>query len=262
MKILKIESQSFHEINYKSSGPSGTIRNGSLPFFKATVDKLPTGISSIVVTSDLQGREINGTNRLLGEVVAEELSLLQELEEIPLVNIVILAGDLYDYPDCRKLGGTGDVTRVWNAFAHGFEQVVGVHGNHDTVIEEQLNKNINILDCTSETFMDLKVGGISGIIGRLDRNQRKSEQHFKNELIKLIAKKNDITILHQGPDDPENGQKGELMIRECLENKGAGLVVFGHCHWNKSLINIGNNQVLNVNNKLFLLEEVNSSNKE
>jgi len=133
MKILKIESQSFHEINYKSSGPSGKIRNSSLPFFKATVDKLPTGISSIVVTSDLQGREISGTNRLLGELVAEELSLLQELEQIPLVNLVILAGDLYDYPDCRKLGGTGDVTDVWNAFSHRFEQVVGVHGNHDIV---------------------------------------------------------------------------------------------------------------------------------
>jgi len=199
MKILNIEGQPFHEISYKSSGPSGKIRNSSLPFFRATVDKLPTGISSIVVTSDLQGREKNGTNRLLGELVAEELSLLQELEEIPRVNLVILAGDLYDYPDCRKLGGTGDVTSVWNAFAHRFEQVVGVYGNHDTVIEEQLNKNVNILDCTSETFIDLKIGGISGIIGRIDRNQRKSEEHFKNELIKLITKKNDINVLHQGP---------------------------------------------------------------
>ena len=261
MKILSIEGQPFHEISYKSSGPSGKIRNSSLPFFRATVDELPTGISSIVATSDLQGREISGTNRLLGEVVAEELTLLYELEEIPYVNLVILAGDLYDYPDCRKLGGTGDVSSVWNAFADRFEQVVGVHGNHDIVKDELLNKNVNILDCTSETFMDLKVGGISGIIGCLDRNQRKSEQHFKNELIKIIAKKNDLTILHQGPDNPENGQKGELMIREFLENKGAGLVVFGHCHWNKSLISIGNNQLLNVNNKLFLLEEVKTSKK-
>jgi len=262
MKILKIESQPFHEISYKSSGPSGKIRNSSLPFFRATVDKLPTGISAIVVTSDLQGREKNGTNRLLGELVAEELSLLQELEAIPHVNLVILAGDLYDYPDCRKLGGTGDVTGVWNAFAHRFEQVFGVHGNHDIVKEELLNKNVNILDCTSDTFMSLKLGGISGIIGRIDRNQRKSEEHFRSELIKLIAKKNDINVLHQGPDDLKNGQKGEPMIRVCLENKGAGLVVFGHCYWNKPLINIGSNQVLSVNNKLFLLEEVNSSNKE
>jgi len=261
MKILKIESQSFHEINYKSSGPSGKIRNSSLPFFRATVDKLPEGIPSIVVASDLQGREIKCTNRLLGEVVAEELTLLYELEQIPYVNLVILAGDLYDYPDCRKLGGTGDVTSVWNAFAHRFDKVIGVHGNHDIVIEELLNKNVNILDCTSDTFLDLKVGGISGIIGRIDRNQRKSEEHFRNELIKLIALKNDITILHQGPDDLENSQKGEPMIRECLENKGAGLVVFGHCYWNNPLINIGSNQVLNVNNKLFLLEEKNSTNK-
>jgi len=63
-------------------------------------------------------------------------------------------------------------------------------------------------------------------------------------LIKLIAKKNDINVLHQGPDDPESSQKGEPMIRECLENKGAGLVVFGHCYWSNALISIGNNQLI------------------
>jgi len=68
-------------------------------------------------------------------------------------------------------------------------------------------------------------------------------------------------VLHQGPDDPENSQKGEKMIRRCLENNGTGLVISGHCYWSKSLINIGNHQILNVNNKLFLLEEVRVSKK-
>jgi len=255
MKILEAGIEPFHEIRFKSSGPRGEARNCSLPFYKATFDRLPDGVSSIVVTSDLQGREISVDNRLVGEAVAEELHLLQELDEIPKVSVVILAGDLYDYPDCRKLGGTGDVTSVWNTFAKLFEVVVGVHGNHDIVRNEELRENVSILDCTSGSYMNLNVGGISGIIGRLDRNQRKDEARFRSALVKLISKKNDITVLHQGPDDPENGQLGEPMIRACLEKNGSGLVVFGHKHWDRPLINIGNHQVLNVDKRLYLLEE-------
>ena len=126
MNILKIEDNPFHEVNFKSSGPRGAVRYRVLPFYKVKVEKLPKGVTSIVATSDLQGREAGDENRLLGEAVAEELMILQELGEIPKIELVILAGDLYDYPDCRKKGGTGDVTSVWNAFAKDFGAVVGV----------------------------------------------------------------------------------------------------------------------------------------
>ena len=85
------------------------MRKVVLPFYKAIVDELPKGISSFVLTSDLQGREQNKkTNRLVGEAVAEELSLLFELGEVPQINFIALAGDLYDHPELHKLGGTGD----------------------------------------------------------------------------------------------------------------------------------------------------------
>ncbi len=74
--------------------------------YRARVDRLPEGVFSIVATSDIQGREIGGENRLIGEVVANELLLLTELQEIPKVDMAILADDLYNYPNCRKLGGT------------------------------------------------------------------------------------------------------------------------------------------------------------
>ncbi len=255
MKIIKLESQPFHEIVFQSSGARGKIRRCVLPFYKAIVDRLPKGISSIIATSDLQGREIGIENRLLGEVVSEELALLQELEEIPKINLIMLAGDLYDYPDCRKLGGTGDVTSVLNSFAENFDVVIGVHGNHDIVEIEKLKENITILDGSTISYMDLHIGGVSGIIGRLDRNQRKDKQQFKKALISVTAEKNDIVLLHQGPNDLENEQIGEPLIRQCLEKRGSGLIIFGHCNWSIPLVDIGNNQILNVDNRVYLLKE-------
>ena len=71
------------------------------------VDVLPEGVTSMVVPSDLQGREDGQCNRLIGEQVVDELIVLQEQGLISYVDLVILAGDLYDYPDCRKRGGSG-----------------------------------------------------------------------------------------------------------------------------------------------------------
>ena len=133
MKIISIEEKPFHKIRFITAGPKGKVRKRDLPFYRVFVDSLPKGMSSFIATSDLQGRESGRGNRLLGEVVAEELSFLQEKKEVKSIDLVLLAGDLYEYPDCHKLGSTGDVTPVYNAFADKFKSVVGVHGNHDTI---------------------------------------------------------------------------------------------------------------------------------
>ncbi len=257
MKIIEIEKKPYHEIYFNSSGPQGRIRKCVLPFYRVWVENMPNGISSLVVTSDLQGREMGDKNRLIGEQVAEELYILQELNEIPHINLVILAGDLYDYPDCRKMGGTGNVTSVWNAFAKNFDGVVGVHGNHDTVNNESLLSNISILDGNTTSYNRLKISGVSGIIGRLDRNQRKNEAQFEKALMNVISGINNVVVLHQGPDDPKGKQFGEPLIRKCFEKRGSNLVFFGHCHWSIPLIKIGSNQVLNVDSKLYQLIEKN-----
>lgn len=64
-----------------------------------------------------------------------------------------------------------------------------------------------------------------------------------------------ITLLHQGPDDPLNKQFGQDFIRKHFEKNGDGIVIFGHCHWNVPFIEIGKNQVLNVDNRLYLFSE-------
>ena len=250
MKIIEIDEIPFYEIRYLSSGPKGQVRKCILPFYKVKVDQLPEGMTSFVVASDLQGREKGGKGRLLGEQLAEELKLMQDIGDISAVDLVLLAGDLYDYPDCHKLGGTGDVTSVWNAFAEAFPMVVGVHGNHDK-IEGALADNTQILDGKSSNVAGFTISGVSGIIGKLSRNQRKSESDFMDKLSKSTSKKVDICLLHEGPDYPELNCRGNPDIREWLEVDGECLVIFGHCHWKEHLVEIGKNQVLNVDAKVF-----------
>ena len=255
MNILHIEKEPFHKLKYHSSGPKRTIAKCSLNFHRIKVDVLPKGVTSMVVSSDLQGREDGESNRLVGEQVVDELMTLQEQGLISYVDLVILAGDLYDYPDCRKRGGSGDVTSVWNAFASNFDNVIGVHGNHDKVTEDELLSNVTILDDNVITYKDIKIGGVSGIIGKVTRNQRKSHEQFEQELSNIINKGSDIVVLHAGPDDPSNHQRGEPMVRSQLENTNTGLVIFGHCYWDIPQISIGANQVLNVDSKVFIFEK-------
>jgi Icc-related predicted phosphoesterase len=254
LKILKIEETPFHKIAYRSSG-IGVERELELPFFKALVDQLPEGIDGFVATSDLQGRELKGQNRLIGEVVAEELDLLIELKEIPKIGCVFLAGDFYDYKDLRKMGGTGDVTTVWNSFSALAPTVLGVSGNHDILEEKRLASNAFVLDGQVSSVAGLNVGGISGIIGREDRNQRKSESLFQKALRKTLTERTNILLIHQNPDDPVNKQSGSVMLHNYFAKKGKALVICGHSHWDIPLVEIGKNQVINVDKRVLIFIE-------
>ena len=256
MKILAVENKPFHELLYRTTGDKGQESFITLPFYKVKVDVMPKGVKTFIATSDLQGREQNKeSNQLVGEALAEELSLLQELGEMSNIDLILLAGDLYDYPECGKRGGSGLVTSVWNAFSDRFKQVIGVHGNHDIVEDELLNSNVNIIDGNTINYEELMLGGVGGIIGRPDRNQRKTEEHFTKALKSVTKQQPDITLLPQGPDDPLNKQLGQAFIREHFEKNGEGIVIFGHCHWSVPFIEIGKNQVLNVDNRLYLFTE-------
>ena len=174
MKIIKIDNKPFHELNYRSSG-KGKPRFCTLPFYYAYVDKLPDNISSIIATSDLQGREIDEhNNRLLGVAVSEELTLLKEFNIIPNFELIISVGDLYDKPELNKYGASGNVTNVLNAFSEITEQVIAVHGNHDVVDNNLLNKNITILDSTSINISNIKSILVSSLANLLDNSVTES----------------------------------------------------------------------------------------
>lgn len=256
MKIIKIDNKPFHELNYRSSG-KGKPRFCTLPFYYAYVDKLPDNISSIIATSDLQGREIDEhNNRLLGVAVSEELTLLKEFNIIPNFELIISVGDLYDKPELNKYGASGNVTNVLNAFSDITEKVIAVHGNHDVVDNNLLNKNITILDSTYINISNIKISGVSGIIGNEKRPQRKSEENYLKCLNNPKLKNSDIFLLHQTPKGNKPKQIGDNNIANFFIKNGNSLVIAGHCHWNEHLAELGNNQILNTDSKVFVIKQL------
>lgn len=252
MKIIDINNTPFFKLPFRASGRKAHINECSIPFYKVRVDSMPKGITSFALTSDLQGRECDNKNRLLGESVADSLASLVDKSVIDTIDIMLLAGDFYEYPDLRKLGGTGDVTSVLNAFANYFPYVISVLGNHDIVCDAEISKNVSILDGSVASYNGLNIGGVGGIIGNLERNQRKTESQYEKYLDKIINKRPDILLLHEGPDDPINQQRGNSMIRNKIVSNKNGLILFGHGYWEHPYINIGNNHLLNTNRRVYI----------
>lgn len=262
MRLTSIEPTPFHSLRYWTGGPGGKPRLRELPFFHAKAKGLPEGIGSLVLVSDLQGREylsrsLKGTERLLGEAVAEELSLLMSLGEIPEINAILVCGDLYDYPDCRKPGGTGPVEAVFRSLSEVSNEVIGVLGNHDTLdFETPLPSCVTILDGdVIKTHFGLQIGGVSGIIGDPKRHNRRDEEAFIKVMEQCTRKRPHILMLHQGPEDINRQQLGNPAITLSLETGFSGFTLFGHTHWpNFPLIELGDGQGLNVDARVVVVE--------
>ena len=259
MRILSLDPAPFHALDYHSSAapPGQRLR---LPFLRGRLDEAPGSFRALIVLSDLQGREdlAGQPGRLLGEAVAEELSLLAELGELPPLGecLALVCGDLYDYPDLRKKGGSGPVDGVWAALAARFGQVLGVLGNHDR-LESDLAQlpNARALDGEVLALDGLRITGLDGIIGKPGKPRRRSEADFLAGVAAALRAEVDLLLLHEGPAHPsERGVHGSRAIRETLAAARHGpLVCFGHCHWPEPLAEIGPCQMLNVDARVVAL---------
>ncbi|NMT63482.1 metallophosphoesterase family protein [Marinobacter orientalis] len=250
----------FHTLRYWTSGTGGRPRLRELPFLRATADELPIEVRSVVLTSDLQGREylsrkLHGTERLLGEAVADELAKLRGAGIIPDISTLLSCGDLYDYPDCRKVGGSGNVTAAFKALSTIARQVVGVLGNHDHVDpNEYLPSNVPLLDADLLMVSGFRVGGVSGVIGDPKRHNRRSEEAFLAAMEHVTRQSPDILLLHQGTEDVGLNQLGVPAIALSLETGFAGMTVFGHTRWSEHfLINLGDGQAVNVDGRVIIV---------
>lgn len=269
MRVLGIEDEPFHAMPFLEAAPGGKCRHQVLPFLPGRVEGLPAGLDALVLTSDLQGRALRGADepedaplRLLGEAVAEELSLLAELEQIPALDRtgLVLAGDLYAAPRADNTGATGDVRSVWRTFARcGVRWVVGVAGNHDlfgSSEQEEMLANepgVSLLDGTHLDVDDLRIAGVGGIIGNKRKPNRRPEEQFLAVVRQCAQARPEVLVLHEGPSGCVRKQFGHTPLRELIR-PWPMLVVCGHTHWKQPLADLeGEAQVVNTDGRVIVL---------
>jgi Icc-related predicted phosphoesterase len=234
-----------------------------LPVYLGEFENKHTEIDFLIICSDLQGAiEQDGLYKLVGEELPEFLRFLIDFEikenDHPKIG-VILCGDLFTNLD--KRGSSGDVRGVWKAFKNHFDWVVGVAGNHDEfgtdqdTLEFKSIKNIYLLHKEIIELDNLKIGGLSGIIGRPNKPNRVDENEYLTFLKKLVNKKLDLILLHETPDHPALNFIGNPKIREVIENGKPSNICSGHCNWEKALVKLNNNTViLNADSKVVILK--------
>ena len=247
MQIKQLETVPFHTLAFRTSGSGGLVREAELPFLRA-VARGPAQTGPLIFCSDLQGR-IDGV--LLGVALAEEIQLLVELEEMKPPSGIVLVGDLYDHPELQKLGASGDVREVLVALAK-LAPVIAVLGNHDRLNE--IPDGCEILDGTTGHLNGITFGGVSGIIGRPSRPMRKTASEFQVAMKRVMTKRTDLLLLHQGPPGTNAHQRGSTEVLEALATHRELLLVCGHCHWKDPICTLDSVQVLNVDCRVIVME--------
>jgi len=269
MRILAWSAEPIHEVPYRYARSGGGTAVGSMAFTRATVSGLPAELDALLVTADLQGRELIPPSkpvtaphrlvgregaRLLGQVVAAELDGLQARGQLPSPDRlgILLAGDLWAEPGSMKRGGAGDVAPVWEALARRARWVAGVLGNHDLYQPPPRSPGLHLLDGNAVVLDGLRIGGVRGIIGNKAKLNRQPADVYLGSLATLLQASPDLVVLHACPDVP--GERGEAAIRECLEQGAATVVLCGHCHWHQPLHQLCNGtQVFNVDSRVVVL---------
>lgn len=258
-----IESFPYLEVGGKTDSHTGKneILHRSLPVQYGEAEIRGADIDFLIITSDLQGiAEENGKQFLLGEKLPSFLKTLLEIEFPETQKVgVLLCGDLYT--SLEKRGTSGDVRTVWQEFNNHFSWVVGVAGNHDSFgnLQDQIDfdslENTHLLHMNSVRIGGLKIGGISGIIGRSDKPNRTAERDYLSGLNKLLKGDLDLVLIHETPDNPDHQLIGNSKIRQTIEISPKSTICCGHCYWEKTYVEFENqSQVINVDSKVLLLK--------
>ena len=264
MHIKSIELDPFDRIEFLNAGRR---KNDPfidyLPVHLARTDQLPDSLDAIMISADLQGREVsspapNQPLRLIGEVLPDRMDDVFQRLGFNAVSRIgsILAGDLYTVPGCTERGGTGDATEVWNAFAI-YRWLVGVAGNHDTfgdASHPSKRQDQHFLSADRCELDGIRFAGLGGVIGNPRKNQRRTHDDYMENLELLLSKKTDIMVMHEGPRGDGGKYSGYVGVREVIESCPKTLVIRGHKHWPEPLIELKNGtQVLNVEATIVVL---------
>ncbi|ANF98418.1 metallophosphoesterase family protein [Paenibacillus bovis] len=295
LEIIHIEKEPVEVLQYSTAAPgSQGVEYKQLPVYKGTLKGLPATIDAIIITSDLQGVTSEGlpdleketseylankhkdspvkdtpdcleSCRLLGEELAAHLELLLQIEWPGIQKektLTLLCGDLYADP--LKRGASGSPISVWEAFRKTFGYTAAVSGNHD-IFEDDDMEFLNIsphavwmLQPQLLDMANLRIAGLGGITGRPDKPNRIAIPEFLKQMARLLKKKTDIILMHQGPDDPVNHRPGDPAVRLELEKHDPILLCCGHVGWQtkddqEHYARLSNGtQILNTDGKVFI----------
>jgi len=261
VRVRAIAERPLEELPYLNAARGGGVERATLPLLDVTVDALPAGLDALVAASDLQGRDAIDPGRLLGVAVAELVAGLGARGVLPpAARIgVCLCGDLYTVPAADRRGGTGDVTTVWCAFAEHFRWVVGVAGNHDVLPggAAALDACAHLLDGDVRELDGLRIGGVGGIVGALERHNRRPSEAFVAVMRNLLARPIDLLLLHEAPTGTTDAQRGNAVLREVIDaavGDAPPLVLCGHTPWTAPLAELASGvQVLNLEARVAVL---------
>lgn len=263
MKI-EIKKELDSNIYYRVLNSYRQVLVQKLPVFLGHISNIPSGIDSIVITADLQGRELyHERNLLIGEVVPHQLHDILTFLNIDTNNsIALLAGDFYSRELMDRKGGHGNVVPVWDSFSKYFKYTIGVPGNHDLFQQDAKlyrtflkNEKIKFLDKSDINLDGMKIGGLGGIIGNPRKPFRKTQIDYLNYLNKLLSNNLDILIMHDGPDVPDIEVEGISKVREIIEDSNCKLIIRGHKHWDNFFHqNKNGNYIINAHEKIIILK--------
>lgn len=260
LQIEKIDALPFESIQYFTIPSGGTEAEiFSLPIYSGIIRNLPAAIDAIIVTSDLQGVvKLKDEYLLLGEYLAGNLKTILDLYYSKIDKgkvLVLLCGDLYT--SLVKRGDSGDPSEVWKRFSSVFGNVIGIAGNHDCFEHgsDSLNENNNIcfLENGIVKFQGLTIAGLSGIIGRQDKNYRMPESDYLKALSELMKKDPDILLTHLSPE--AEGFQGEPQMTSLLERSSSTTLFCGNSHWetNQPVYLKNRTGIINADSKVFIL---------
>ncbi|UOQ53966.1 metallophosphoesterase family protein [Hymenobacter cellulosivorans] len=264
LQIASVCPTPLEAISYWTTAPNETEPSEQqLPIYTGTIRGLPETVSALVVASDLQGVvPAEDEDVLLGEVVVDYLELLYALYFPGLAKertLALLCGDLYT--NKARRGASGNPISVWNKFNAAFGRTIGIAGNHDdfgpAIHQVQALNKASFLTQGMVHQHGLAVAGISGIIGRPDKNFRLPEAAYLRAVAALLQGQPDILLTHLSPAIAEKGLQGEEQLTAVLTKGDPTLVFCGHSHWpgTQPEILANGTQVLNVDSKVFLFSQ-------
>lgn len=263
MQITDLEDRPFYELPYLNASRRGGSETARLGFYRGRAEGLPEGCEAVICASDLQGRVSNGGELiLLGEALADQLDVLAEAGLLPDPGAtgVILAGDLYTVPEADKRGGTGDVRSVWECMAVAARWVAGVAGNHDDFGTRRQHRRLTevegvvILDGEVRELGGVRFGGVGYVVGNPDKPGKRRAETQLGLLEEVLEAAPDVLVVHEGPHIGRR-QSGSVDVSTLLEiGGGPRLVVCGHHAWRPALAEIAGAAVLNVHERVVVLE--------